>query len=405
MNDQPRQRMPWFNPATLLAGLVLGLVILAWAGARGTEHNWHRDFHRFHPYISLESQYQPTVGEMRAIVRSQCRPDQILVVVGGNSVFQGVGQPVARLWSRRLQTELGHRYAVVNLAFRGSSPTDAGALVAESLRAEYPRQIYLANVPPFVAASPGGSLDYRYMVLDAYYKGWLIKHPPRDDAIADYLDRTDVYPHARELALGARLDAWLRFRDFWNRWSTERFFTFPTELTAEVSQAFRPRGKFKDDEPDFETMPFEQRFSPRFLETEMNITRNTTAQFYEPDPAGGWMPSELEHRQFRRIASAAFPPELQARTLIVLSRNSPYYTKRLSQAEQARDEIAFRDCVKIWREIGYAAMAYGADFREADFGDRTHLTATGGEKLALQVAGEVRTLAIRLGYAQEESRR
>ena len=144
----------FFQPVTLLAGVVLGLIGLAWAGRAVTGRDWHRDFVRFHPLIAPESMYQPTIGEMRAIVRARCRPDQILVIVGGNSIFQGVGQPVENLWTRHLQELLGDRYAVVNLAFRGSSPTDAGALAAESLRDEYPRQIYLANVPPFVPSGP-----------------------------------------------------------------------------------------------------------------------------------------------------------------------------------------------------------------------------------------------------------
>lgn len=382
----------------LVAGLILGLALLAAAGAWVTTRDWHRNFHRFHPLISPEAMYQPTIGEMRGIVRAQCRADQILVIVGGNSIFQGVGQPVDRLWSRHLQALLGERYAVVNLAFRGSSPTDAGALVAESLRAEFPHQIYVANVPPFVAASPAGSLDYRFMLFDAYYKGWLIDHAPRNVAIADYLARTDVYPHARELALGARLDAWLRFRDLWNWWSFRYFFTFPTTQTAAADRAFRARNHFVDQEPDFEAMPLSDRFSPKFFDVEMTITRNTTAQFYQSDGSGGWVPYVPEHTQFRKIAAAAFPDKVKARTLIVLARNSPYYASRLSAAEQARDELAFRDGVRLWQELGYAAMAYGTDFEEADFGDRTHLTVRGGAKLAEQLAPEIRALAKRLAY-------
>ena len=169
MSDTPAPlpSAPFFRPVTLLAGVALGLGLLAVAGRLVTRDDWHRDFHRFHPFIAPETLYQPTVAEMCAIIRARCRPGQILVVVGGNSVFQGVGQPVEKLWTRRLQERLGDRYAVVNLAFRGSAPTDAGALAAEALRAEFPHQIYLANVPPFKAASPGGTVEYFLMLLDA----------------------------------------------------------------------------------------------------------------------------------------------------------------------------------------------------------------------------------------------
>lgn len=399
MNDRPASVAPrFFQPPTLLAGVVLGLVMLAIAGRLVTTSNWHRDFVRFHPYIAPETLYQPTIGEMRAIIRSQCRPDQILVVVGGNSIFQGVGQPVQKLWTRRLQERLGSRYAVINLAFRGSAPTDGGALAAESLRDEYPHQIYLANVPPFKAASPGGSVEYFFMTLDAYHKGWLLDHVPRDEVIADRLSRPDIYPAAREQNLGARLDAALRFRDLWNWWSATRWFTFPTTQTPDALRAFRPRNAFPDVELDFEAMPFTERFAPRFAATELTISRNTAAPFYELDADGAWRPVPHMHAEFGRYARTAFPDILKARTLIVVSPNSPHYVNQLSPDEQARDALAIQETVARWHQFGYAAADYGPGFEPEDFGDRTHLTARGGAKLAERLAPEIRRLALELGY-------
>ncbi|MFZ5494453.1 MAG: hypothetical protein ACOZE5_03830 [Verrucomicrobiota bacterium] len=399
MNETPPTTAPrFFQPVTLLVGLVLGLVTLSWAGRAVTRHNWHRDFQRFHPLIAPESHYQPTIAEMRAIIRDRCRPDQILVVVGGNSVFQGVGQPVEQLWTRHLQDLLGERYAVVNLAFRGASPTDGGALAAESLRDEFPRQIYLANVPPFTGASPAGNLDYRFMLFDAQYKGWLLDFAPRLTTLEDYLAHPKVYPAARETSLAGRLDAWLRFRELWNWWSVTRFFTFPTSLTPERAHAFRARNEFPDMEPDFAAIPFNERFPGKSLPVEMQIVRNVSAQFYEPVPGGGWKPNEFERQQFRKIARAAFPAPLKRRTLIVLSPNAPYYVRQLTPAEQERDRRALADSLVEWQAQGYAAAVYGDGFTDSDFGDRTHLTASGGRKMAAQLAPAIRSLAGKLGY-------
>lgn len=398
-NTLPPSAPPRFwQPVTLLAGVVLGLAALAWAGRSVTTGNWHRNFVRFHPMIAPETQYQPTVAEMCAIIRAQCRPDQILVVVGGNSIFQGVGQPVDKIWTKRLQELLGERYAVVNLAFRGSGPTDAGALAAEVLRDEFPRQIYLANVPPFTVASPAGSLDYLFMLLDARRKGWLLDFAPREEDLAHYLAYPKIFPGVRELDLAARLDAWLRFREFWNWFSATRAFTVPTPLTPEPGRAFRARNTFADTEPDFEAIPARTRYAPRFFAAEMEITRGTTALYYQATPDGGWKANDFEFIQFRKIVGRAFPEPLRARTLVVLSRNSPHYTSRLTPTEQARDERAFRDCIALWQEAGYAATEYGPGFDAQDFGDRTHLTATGGRKLAARLAPEIRALAGRLGY-------
>jgi lysophospholipase L1-like esterase len=389
-----------FRPLTLLLGVLLGFIALAWAGRTVTRESWYRDFARFHPLISPDSHYQPTVAEMCAIVRAQCRADQVLVVVGGNSIFQGVGQPVEKLWTRRLQELLGDGYAVVNLAFRGSSPTDGGALVAEALRREFPRQIYLANVPPFTAASPIGSIDYRFMLFDAHYKGLLIRNADRDAAIADYLAHPDRYPAAREQSLAGRADAWLHFRALWNWFSSTRVFTFPTPLTQDLNRAFQPRQAFVDREPDFETIPWAERFPARSLAKEMEITRNTSIKYYNPTADGGWALIDFEQQQFRNFALAAFPERLRTRTLIVVSRNSPYYVRQLSATEQVRDDLAYRDTVAAWRALGFPATEYGADFSPEDFGDRTHLTASGGRKLAEIVAPEIRRVASQLGFTK-----
>jgi hypothetical protein len=405
MSAPPPSTAPrFFQPATLVAGVVLGLIVLAWAGRVLTGRDWHRDFFRFHPMIAPESMYQPTIGEMRAIVRARCRADQILVIVGGNSILQGVGQPVEKLWTRHLQELLGDRFCVVNLAFRGSSPTDGGSLVAESLRDEFPRQIYLANVPPFSAANPAGHLDYRFLLLDAYYKGWLLDFPARQTVIDDYLAHPKEYPAARELALGARLDAWLRFRDFWNWWSFTRFFTFPTSMAPTFKLAYQPRNKFPDREPDYELTPALDRFLNQYVDLETQITRNTSSPYYEKDAAGNWQPIGHAMKRFDEFASVAFPEKLKARTLIIVAANCPFYIRRLTPDERMRDEMAIRDTVTRWKTLGYGALDYGPGFVDADFGDRTHLTSSGGRKLAARAAPQIQQLAEKLGYLQNQSR-
>jgi hypothetical protein len=399
-----------FQPLTVIAGVVLGLIGLAWAGRAVTDRDWHKDFHRFHPMIAPEdfhrfhpmiapeSMYQPTIGEMRAIVRARCRPNQVLVIVGGNSILQGVGQPVEKLWSRHLQELLGDRFCVINFAFRGSSPTDGGALVAESLRDEFPRQIYIANVPPFSASPPAGHLDYRFQLFDAYYKGWLLDFPARNVVIKNYLAHPEEFPAAREQALGARFDARLRFRDFWNWWSLTRGFTFPTAMAPTFKFAYAPRNEFPDQEPDYELTPTMDRFLNKFVDVEMEITRNSTSPYYEKDEAGNWRTIGHAMARFDEYASTAFHDSLKPRTLIIVSANAPFYVRRLTPDEKKRDELAPIDTVTRWKALGYSALYYGPSFGDADFGDRTHLTSAGGRKLAALVAPEVRQLAEKLGY-------
>lgn len=384
----------------MLIGLGLGFLGLSIAGRVVTHTDWHPGFVRFHPYITPETLYEPTIGELSAVIRANCRPDQILVVVGGNSILQGVGQPVDKLWSRRLQELLGDRYAVVNLAFRGSSMTDGGAVAAEALRHEFPRQIYLANVTPLGSATPAGSDPYRFMLFDAYYKGQLIDFPARDKGISEYSGNPTTYPEIFFQILSARVDAALRFRDFWTWWSANLFFTFPTDRSPDIRTAYKPRNAFPDTEPDFDNMPFTERFAERFAEAEMAITRGYTGIYYEKDSSGAWRWVPAQREGFQGLVRNAFPDELKPRTLVVLSRNSPYYTRQLTDDERARDELAVQDALAGWRDAGYSSLDYGSDFADTDYGDRTHLTASGGRKLAALVATEIEAMSERLGYTR-----
>ncbi len=389
---------PFFRAWSFLGGFVLGLLGLVWAGHAITHRTWHKEFTRIHPMIGPEAMYEPSVNEMRAIVRSRCQRDQILVIVAGNSILLGVGQPPEQLWTRRLQEALGSRYAVVNLAFRGAEPTDGGAVVAESLRDEFPRQIVIANAAVMQAADAAGSGSYRFITLDAYYKNLLLPWAPRDEEIRQLVAKSNEPEHVREMLLGARADAMLRFHDFWNGWSYTRGFTFPTSLSPETGRAFSPRARFKDEEPDYNAVPFAQRFAPEHAAADKNIVLTYSAAGYEKGNDGQWH-LQLEAREgFTYFAQRCFPDALKPRTLILVSRNSPYYTRQLPADLQERDDTAVRDTIAGWEKFGYSSMDYGADFDPADFGDRTHLTTSGGAKLAKAVAPKVRAMAEKLGY-------
>ena len=91
----------FFRPRTFLAGLVAGLVLCSVVGRTVSHRGYHKAFTRFHQVISPEAQYYPTLGEMCGIVRMRCRPDQVLVIVGGTRSSTGWGSPPRRCgpWS------------------------------------------------------------------------------------------------------------------------------------------------------------------------------------------------------------------------------------------------------------------------------------------------------------------
>jgi hypothetical protein len=399
MSYRPKFPAWLLRPSTAAAGFCAGLILLGWMGRRVAAEGWHRDFVRFHPMVSPEAQYEPTVAEMSAIVRTACRPDQILVVVGGNSIFLGVGQVPDEVWTKRLQADLGDRYAVVNLAFRGASPSDGGAVVAEALRKEFPRQIYIANMAPFQSADPLGIDTYRFILLDAYYKGLLLPLPKRDREIG-YYSRTLNYLDFPEMEkqAGARIDSWLYFKNLWTWYSYTHHFTFAVPLMPHGPGAYEPRGSFPDAEIDFRSIPFERRFSPDTMRADLRIATDYTAKCYRRLPGGTWVLNKFLYNLFVKDWRNLFPDSLKGRTLLAVSRNSPLYTRQLSKEILARDEDAIAGTESALKALGYDCIDYGRDFSDDDFGDRTHLTSTGGDKLADLVAPEVQALAARLGY-------
>lgn len=431
ITNSPATPGTWFRPGFFLGGLLAGLVALAAAGHWAGRNNTHPGNERLHPRIAPEGRYNPTVDELCAMVRARCRPDQILVIVGGNSIFHGVGQPPDKLWTLELQRQLGDRFGVVNLALRGAISTEGGAIIAEVLRAEYPRMIYVANTSPFTPPGPLGEKAYQYIFWEAYFRGLLVDFAPRNEQLDKYSpapgfslplvhhlqkDRAaliEVY-HFQVSAwlrrFGLRgevwLDATLKYRDLWNWIGYEHYFTVPSFYTPRWPGWMAARGRLRDDEPDFEAMDFSsaERFAPGKAAVEMPIVRGFTERAYTAGGPEGWTLNVAVRNDFLAGAKCAVPDALKARTLIMLSRNSPYFLQMLSPAEIQRDDLAYRDGAGAWRDAGYAAGEYGRDFLNEDFGDRTHLTASGGRKLAGITAREITTLAQKLGYLQEGSK-
>ena len=99
-------------------------------------------------------------------------------------------------------------------------------------------------------------------------------------------------------------------------------------------------------------------------------------------------------------AAKAFPDPLKPRTLILISRNSPFYTQKFEPELRERDDVAVRDTIAGYEELGYAALDTGTLYAIEDYGDRTHLTSAGGAKLAAVVAPKIEALATKLRYVK-----
>jgi hypothetical protein len=400
--------------STVLGGVLIGFGACCGLGRLAARHNHLTPFTRFTQWTSPETNYYPTANEMMSLVRTRMKPGQILVLIGGNSILRGAGQPAGRVWSEFLQTRLGPRYCVVNFAFDGSGITDAASVVAEALRNEFPRQIYLANAAPGQPPSPDGTGVYRFVFWDAFYKGLLIDDAVRAAAIADTNQNPDVRNPAgaaalHELQIREWMDHYGYFQDLWNEVTFRHANLVWGFYMPGVLDFLPPRRSYRDPEPDTTTYPRSVRYPPGNLATEMLNVRGCSQFAYmsfnaaghpqmQKDAHGTWPIYTPFWDQFKTGIAGAMPDILKPRTLILLSRSSPYYLQLLTPDERERDDLTYAHAVEVWKASGYEAMDYGRDFTVDEYGDRTHLTWPGGARLAGLVSDKIREMARHLGY-------
>ena len=198
--------------------------------------------------------------------------------------------------------------------------------------------------------------------------------------------------------LNARLDAWFYQNELWNWFSTRFAFTFPTPLAPSFSEAFTARGKRADRENDYDDFSFASRFPPAAEARNLEIVTARSLGFYQEQVDGEWVLFNIAYESFLHSARTAIPDSLQARTLLLVGRDSPHYTRQLPETIKHREDLAVGTSLAGLRSIGYSAMEYGREYDLNDYGDRTHLTKRGGARLAAEVAPEVQALAQRLGY-------
>lgn len=377
------------NAVGLLAGIVAGFALAVLLGYQASTYSKPSRFVRFHQWINPQSIFFPPFRMLEHLALSRWQPGQTVVIVAGNSIFNGVSQPVQEIWTQRLQEILGpEKYVVVNLAFSGAYPTEAGALVAESL---IRRGIPVLLVSNMATDVPGRSYSgkYGYYFWEAKAQSALLPYPPRD---ADLRMWESKQPEEKQRAQGelrraAALNKHLYFQELWHHVGLNLFFTVWNFLPQD--EFWRPRNDWPD--PEVTPRPVELRFGGN-LAREMEHVRNASISFGQQDEQGRWVIDPAFRAIFADAIHARFPPAVRPRLLIVLCQNAPYYRKHLTPDEQARDEAVWRGFAELWREQGIASFVNGSDFEDADYNDRTHITASGGQKLAARVAEEIRKL-------------
>jgi hypothetical protein len=371
-----------------LVAIPLGFALAVWLGREAATYAKPDKFVRFHQGIAPESLFYPPFSTLENLALARWSPGRTLVIIGGNSILNGVGQSDKNLWSRRLQEELGERYVVVNLSFRGALPCEAGALVAESLIKRGLPVVLISNTAPATVGRVAGGA-YGYLYYEALAHDRLIHHPAREADLAAWEETAtpSIREQQAELRRAAALDARFHFQALWHHIGYRYGFITWTQVTRD--HFWRPRDKVADDGTDARPLP--ERFHDQ-LEAELAITRAFSAGLAESTGPTSWRTYAPHARLTGDLIDAMFPPAVRARTIMLLNQNAPYYRSRLTPMERSRDDFVFATYEQLWRDRGVVCHTVGANFTDEDFADRTHLAPSGGRKLAHLVADYVRQL-------------
>jgi lysophospholipase L1-like esterase len=390
----------WLSPFWVFFGIVVGFALMVLAGRWAGKQNLFAAYKRSYVWISPEGYFYPSLNNLTQLVTHIAERKKILVLVGGDSVLVGVGQKTEQVWTEELQRLLGPDFQVVNLAFRGAGPMEVGAVVAEVLSKKYPRLIYVAREDGPMVMGPPDGFAYAYLFWQAQAAGTLVKFTPRSEDLEKVFSGRNA--KLRELKIEAWLrgyfDHWIHASDLWNYIGYNYLFTVFNPLIYPPEHFFEARKKSDNEAYQYTNVPpIPERFMP-LGEQSMQIIRSVFQNRVKRDLKGDFKITPAITDNFIRDARAAFPDEFKRRTFILLSCNAPYFVRQLSKDEHDAYQFIYSQGKSWLQKAGYHSILVGPDLTDEDFADCVHLTPSGGQKMASDVAQEIRAMAIQLGY-------
>lgn len=396
------------NFKAFVVGFIAVLIVLSITGRVVAHHNFYSHFQRFHLFIEAQTLFYPTASQLREIVKSKIQHQKngkIAVIIGGNSVFIGVGQSEKELWTNKLQKLLGKKYKVVNLAFRGGGIQESGAIAAQALIKEgYKKLIYIANTSPGNIGNPEGWSVYNYFYWDALDKGLLKPYPAR----AKYIREHPYGPTTEDLKLRMWLDSLFYANDLWTTIGYRWVFTVWNAILindlphSTWYQWLVPRRLYPDI--DFsQPVPLKARYPASEEKRVIELIDNYCHPMFQLED-GLWTPKTDFWDDFNQKVVVTLPDNLKRRSLIVVMDISPHYVKQLDSLKERCWNRNANTTVRTFRRHGYHSTKAGFNFAPEDYLDHVHLVSSGGEKLAAHLAPQIRAIAQELGYVKSNQK-
>lgn len=378
-------------PMPFFIGIMLGFATCCFMGFNCLRTNPFENFERFHYFISQYSSYYPTVNEMMALATSEVKDGQTLVIVGGDSVFNGMGQSVDNLWTKKLQEKLGDEFHVVNLAMHGGSTFEGAYYVAESLIRKAKRVIFVTNTQP-AWAGPIEGYQLASICFSAIHRDLLFQLDVRKFLIENDLANFSTGPNDQRLSemdLGSRIDSFINAWDLWHMIGYKNVFSIWDKETH--PRFWRARREFPDKEVI--KVPGALSEENRRIRAEELKRRylDLLAEGQHTEKPQAW-------DKFDEMIKRATPEGVRQYMLIVLPRSNPLVLGELSEEERENDRATYVIASQKWMGRGYNALVFGDDLKSEDYCDSNHFSNSGGAKLATEVAIAVKIIAVKRGY-------
>lgn len=353
-------------------GIFIGFFACILVGKRVSEtFAYDAPFTRFNEYLLRDTNFYPTASSMLNTVLQQSKPEQTLVLIGGNSILRGFGQGAQDLWSNRLQLFLGDQYKVFNFGMPTGSLQMNAAVIGEILRKQGRKVIIVTNS---LTNLPNDDLLANwdnYIFLEAYYKDLLDNNFRKNNQKLE-----SSWPRFYEVRLAQKLNSYLFFNDLWNFIGYRYFFTSWTSLT--YYNWTGARAFFKD--PDYPWVPRNKETYDLNIKKDVLILKNRI-----------FLSAESEEFKSDREKSLSnikimMPEYLIKSTIIVLSSENPYLLSEMDDESRNKFDTVYSSLKNSWEREGYTTLRIGLEIPPEEWNDAVHLAAPGGTKLAAKLA-------------------
>lgn len=390
----------FLRPKYFVIGIFVGFVLCCFIGYTISKKARFQHFTRFILPIQPQTQYYPISHELLETAKHDVHRDKILVVVGGSSIFRGTGQNPHELWTLELQRLLGDKFKVINYAIDQASFTSFGAVAFRILREHYPKIIFTSTCQQTGSGPLDGIDIYNYFFWDAYYKK--LFHPEKFEAEKISKIRKDqiMTPKGLEQHILSYLDSFFYFRNLWNWLGYHLGNTVWSDALAR--KPFHARHHYEDlDNPYLKN---------QVEETTRDMSRFKIITKRETDMVNGMV--DLANKKLkmsnnvlsmlRQNYDDAFPKPYRSNILCVITTENPHMLSALPIKTQQGYWAIINQFRSLLENLGYYALDVGKDFSSTDYADEGHFLATGGKKIAEQVANKIKYIAFAKGYYLNE---